>query len=327
MRLEISGPKDHSKYYLVKDIRVGTHTARLKKYLGTNAPTPAELRVYEKKFALGIELKAANMAGKLGAKSYRTQYLAKDRVSELEEVRYMAKLVSDNLTKSELEAYEQQFEVRYVHGTTTIEGNTLTLSEASDLLVYDILPAKRSLREVNEIQNFKAVKAYRGHYRGKVNVTLIKHLHALIMRNIDVESAGIFRRTDDIGILGVDMRLCPSILIEDELERIINDYYGHLKDGYHPFEAAVLFHYHFESIHPFADGNGRVGREILNYMLTRKGYPGLLITLDERSAYMEALRLGNENKFEELAAVFARICTSQKKDILRDNVQRLLSGD
>jgi len=327
VRLECRGSKDNKKYYLVKDIRVGPRTSRMKKYLGTKAPTARELKTYEKKFALGLELKAASAAGRLGAVVYKTQYMAKDQVGALEEVRYLSKLISDILTISELEAYEQQFEVKYVQGTTAIEGNTLTLPEASDLLIHDIIPHTRSLREVNEVQNFKAVKAYRDSYKGRVSLPFIRQLHTLILRNIDEESAGRFRRTDDIGIQGMDIRVSPSMLIEDELGGIISDYYTHLKEGYHPFEAAVLFHYHFESIHPFADGNGRVGREVLNYMLTRKGYPRLIITRNERADYLRAMRLGNEDNFEELTAAFARICISQKAEILRENVEKILSAD
>jgi Fic family protein len=326
VRIERSGPQGNPKYYLVKDIRVGTRSTHLKKLLGTKAPTPRELKAYEKKFALGLELKAANKAGELGVKAYKAQHLTAGQVSTLEEIRYMAKLVSDILTKAELGAYEEQFEVKYVHGTTAIEGNTVTLAEANDLLIYGIIPGGRSLREINEVQNFMAVKAYRDIYKGKVSLPFIRRLHSLIMRNIDEESAGRFRRIDDIGIQGVDIRLCPSLLIEEELERAISACYERLKESYHPFEEAVMFHYKFESIHPFADGNGRVGREILNFMLASKGYPRLLITHNERADYLEALRLGNENNFKEMTAKFADICIRQKADILRENVQKILSG-
>ena len=95
MRLERRGPNDDAKYYLVKDIRVGPSTARIKKYLGAKAPTQRELKTYEKKFSLGLELKAASAAGRLGAAVYKTQYIAEDQVSALEEVRYLSKLISE----------------------------------------------------------------------------------------------------------------------------------------------------------------------------------------------------------------------------------------
>jgi Fic family protein len=108
------------------------------------------------------------------------------------------------------------------------------------------------------------------------------------MNNIDDESAGAFRRTDLIGIEGCEIRLCPSIEIESELKNIIYHYYTRLDEGYHPFEEAILFHHDFEMIHPFSDGNGRVGREVLNFMLMREGYPKLLLGYP-REDYIQAL--------------------------------------
>ncbi len=326
VRIERAGPGNHPKYYLVKDVRVGPRTAKLKKYLGTKAPTARELAAYEKKFALGLELKASAAAGRLGAVVYRIKYLTAEQVSALEEIRYLARLNSGILTRSELEAYEQQFEVEYVQGTTAIEGNTLNLQETADLLLHGIIPGSRSLREINEVQNFKSVKAFRGKYTGRVNLAFIKKLHSLIMHNIDEESAGSFRRIDDIGITGLDIRLCPSMLIEDELERIASDYYGRIKMGYHPFEEAIMYHYFFEAIHPFADGNGRVGREILNGMLVRKGYPRLLFPGKGREGYIGALRQGNEEKYGAMVTTFADLIIKQKAAVLRGNVKKIL-GD
>lgn len=327
MRVERVGRHNYAKYYLVKDVRVGPRTAKLKKYLGTKAPTSRELAAYEHKYALGLELRAAEAAGRLGAEVYKAKYLTKDRIRALEEIRYMAKLSSDILSKSELQAYEEQFEVKYVQGTTAIEGNTLTLGETADLLLHGIVPKSRSLREINEVQNFKSVKAFRDKYKGRVNLAFIKKLHSLIMHNIDEESAGSFRRTDDIGILGADLRLCPSLLIEDELERITTDYYRRIKEGYHPFEEIVIYHYSFETIHPFADGNGRVGRELFNHMLTKKGYPRLLFPGNRRSDYIDALRHGNEGRYAKMVSAFADLAISQKTDVLRGNIKKILGND
>jgi Fic family protein len=327
VRVERVGQRDHARYYLVKDVRVGPRTAKLKKYLGTKAPTSRELAAYERKFALGLEIKATEIAGKLGTEVYNAKYLTKDRIRALEEIRYMAKLSSDILTKSELQAYEEQFEVKYVQGTTAIEGNTLTSGQTADLLLHGIVPKSKTLREINEVQNFKSVKAFRDKYRGRVNLTFIKKLHSLIMHNIDEESAGAFRRTDDIGITGADLHVCPSLLIEDELERITMEYYQRIKKGYHPFEEVVLYHYAFEAIHPFVDGNGRVGRELFNYMLTKKGYPRLIFPGNKRADYVDALRHGNEGRYAEMVSAFADLAISQKIDVLKENIKKILGND
>jgi Fic family protein len=129
----------------------------------------------------------------------------------------------------------------------------------------------KALREINELQNFKKVKSFRDKYRGNVTIDFIRMLHSLIMSNIDFELAGAFRRTDDVWIQGCELGVTPAELVESELRQAINRYYEKLEKKLHPFEAAALFHYDFELIHPFTDGNGRVGREIFNYMLKKGG--------------------------------------------------------
>jgi Fic family protein len=134
----------------------------------------------------------------------------------------------------------------------------------------------------------------------------------------DYDSAGYFRKVD-ASIYGQDFSLTPSELIEPELIEIINSYYAALENGNHPFEEAALFHYRFEMIHPFKDGNGRVGREIFNFMLSKQGYPKLLILRSNREGYLKILQLGNEEKYAEMIAHFACLLTFQRGMIFLGN--------
>jgi Fic family protein len=144
------------------------------------------------------------------------------------------------------------------------------------------------------------------------------------MDNIDNESAGTFRRTDDVIIAGCSMDLAPAAVIEDELIQAINDYYSDLKSGKHPFESAILFHYRFETIHPFTDGNGRVGREGLNFMLMRERFPKLLFLGKDRELYISALKLGNEDHLSEMVSLLAELILSQRMDILVKNLEKVI---
>jgi Fic family protein len=116
----------------------------------------------------------------------------------------------------------------------------------------------------------------------------------------------------------------PSILIRPELSKLINDYYRQLEKGIHPFEASVMFHYRFELIHPFTDGNGRVGREIFNYMLKKSGYPRLLFLGEDRDTYIRSLKAGNEEKYAEMIEVFADLINKQRHNILVENLKKVV---
>lgn len=322
-RVEVNFPeRGRAQYFLVKDVKVGDRRRKVKIYLGVEPPSATDVERHRREKAPEIELKAAILRAELSTERLKADHLTPDRARSLEEVRSFYNSVQQFLTQAEIAAYERDFELAYVSGTTRIEGNTLTRAQTVDLLEYGIIPKSKQLREINEVQNFKKVIAFRNRYKGKVTPEFIRRLHALVMDNIDLESAGRFRRVDDIGIAGCDLAVTPSVVIEEELDAAIDDYYKRLKKGQHPFEAAILFHYAFEMIHPFADGNGRVGREILNFMVDREQYPRVLFLGEEREAYLDGLRMGNKDDYDGMVDAFAEIIVRQRR-LLKDRLREL----
>ena len=325
-RIEINYSKNgRPRYFLVKDIVVKGKKRKVLKYIKTgDAPSPDELDRFKREHAYQLELKAARKKAELSAEHYSTGFLSKDIIVQLEELRFIYLRFEELLTVNEAEIYERDFEVRYVSGTTGYEGNTLSLEQTKDLLVSGILPRDKASREIYEVDNFKRVIRYRNTYRKKVSLDFIRNLHALIMDNIDNESAGTFRRTDDVIIGGCSMDLTPAAVVEDELAQAIEKYYSDLKEGRHPFESAIMFHYTFETIHPFTDGNGRVGREILNYMLKKERFPKLLFLGRDRDRYISALRMGNEERYGDMVSSMAELILSQRMEILRRNLEKVI---
>lgn len=325
-RVEVTYSKyGKPKYFLVKDILVKGKKRKVLKYIKTGeAPSNDELDRFKREHAYQLELKAARKKAELSSDHYSSDLLGKGVIADLEELRFVYQRFEELLTVNEAEVYERDFEVNYVSGTTRYEGNTLTLEQTKDLLLAGILPKDRSSREIYEVDNFKKVIRYRNSYKKKVNLDFIRNLHALIMDNIDNESAGTFRRTDDVIIAGCSMDLAPAAVIEDELIQAINDYYSDLKSGKHPFESTILFHYRFETIHPFTDGNGRVGREVLNFMLMRERFPKLLFLGKDRELYISALKLGNEDHLSEMVSLLAELILSQRMDILVKNLEKVI---
>lgn len=298
---------------------------KVSKYIKTgDAPSNEELERFKREHAYQLELKAARKKAELSAPQYSSDLLSKDMIADLEELRFVYHRFEELLTVNEAEVYEREFEINYVSGTTKIEGNTLTWEQTKDLLLAGILPKDRSSREIYEVDNFKRVIRYRNSYRKKVSLDFIRNMHALIMDNIDIESAGTFRRTDDVMIAGCSMDLTPAAVIEEELAQAITEYYSDLKAGKHPFESAILFHYKFETIHPFTDGNGRVGREVLNFMLMREKFPKLLFLGRDRELYISALKLGNEDRLGEMVSSLAELILSQRMDILVRNLEKVI---
>jgi len=191
------------------------------------------------------------------------------------------------LYPNDLEKYKEEFEVRYVHNTTAIEGNTLSLKETALVLDQGLAPKTKELREIHEVENYKRLRAYVNEYKGDITIKFICKLHKFIQRNIDDDGAGCIRRIP-VGITGSRWEPPPAIVVEEELNALL-DWYNENKKSMHPIELAGLFHHKYLQIHPFKDGNGRVARELLNFILVRNDYPPIVIPVKQRFEYMEFL--------------------------------------
>jgi len=323
-RVEVNYPAGRkAQYFLIRDVKVGERRAKVRKYLGIKAPSAEDVARFRKLYAPEMEYRTALKRADLSAQQYTCDYLSHGLLIGVERVKSIYNSVQGLLTVNEIEAYETQFEVTYVQGTTAIEGNTLSLHEAHDLLVGGVSPKGKALREINEVQNFRKVATYRNAYHRRVTLDFIRNLHALVMDNIDMESAGAFRRRDDLGITGCDLPVAASSIIPTALEGIVDEYYASIGAGKHPFEQAAIFHYKFEMIHPFTDGNGRVGREVFNYMLSRTRYPRLLFLGKDRARYIDCLKSGNGDDDTGLVSGFAQLIVDQRLAILERRLKEI----
>jgi Fic family protein len=78
------------------------------------------------------------------------------------------------------------------------------------------------------------------------------------------------------------------------MQELINWYKVNKK--LNPFVLAIIFHHNFEKIHPFADGNGRTGRLLMNYILIKNNYPPIIITKKNREIYLDALESADKSE-------------------------------
>jgi fido (protein-threonine AMPylation protein) len=321
-RVESQHLKSSEIYYLVKDIRTIDRAVKVRLKIGKSKPTPSEELQLTTKPNLELERKALVKRLDINEGRYKVRYLLPESQRRLEESRHWSEFFSLFLTSSEIEEFEASNEVEYIHGTTAIEGNTFTGQQVNELIQNGVSPTGKSLREINEVQNYIEVRKYRDSYKGKATISFILKLHEIVLDKIDMQNAGKFRRIDNIGIRGVDIAVIPAILIESELQRAIEEYYSSVKAGWHPFEETVLFHYKFETIHPFLDGNGRVGREVLNHMLTKSDYPRLIVTKSGRENYLEGFLRGNKEEFELMVSRFIDLLMDKRANLFQD----ILSG-
>ncbi|MFW3145688.1 MAG: Fic family protein [Thermoplasmatota archaeon] len=277
---------------------------RFEKSLGPKGMDKQELERKVEFYTELMELKSILYKVYMEAKEARPKYLPRFYTIYLAMIRNFYSSYLSDLYPSELEKYQDDLRVKYVHHTTALEGNTLTLREAALVLEDGIAPRGKRLREIHEIENFRRISRFIRNFKGDITIDMILKLHSLVQRNIDDDQAGNLRRIG-VGVVGSKFEPPPAIFIRDELKGLIK-WYRENPDDLPAFELACIFHYRFVQIHPFTDGNGRAARELLNFILERNGYPPLIIEVADREEYLKRLQMADEGDptpFIELLAV------------------------
>jgi Fic family protein len=166
------------------------------------------------------------------------------------------------------------------------------LREAELMINENILPNNKSIREVYELRNSKeAVKSIIDN-TPKLNEKTILEIHEIISRDIDNR---LSYRTHDVKIVGSKTKVSPYIYIRDDMKLLLK-WYQSVKKELHPLALASLFHMKFEKIHPFSDGNGRVGRVLIVLIMILDNYPPFTIRKNKRKDYLDAFI--DQNKIE-----------------------------
>lgn len=179
--------------------------------------------------------------------------------------------------------------LRWTYHSNAIEGNTLTLKETK-VALEGITVGGKTIREHFEAINHREA-IYFVEELVENNALLsewdIKRIHQLILKNIDDKNAGVYRKIN-VTISGADHIPPDALQVESEMSAFIAHYQAQLSN-LHPIERAARVHAEFVKIHPFTDGNGRTSRLLMNLELMKSGFPPVVMPVEKRLAYYEAL--------------------------------------
>lgn len=182
-----------------------------------------------------------------------------------------------------------------VYNSNAIENSTLTLSDTEKILLEAEASVDASPREIFEAKNLARVSEYirekaRTHDLDKETILL---LHKMLITGINDSIAGRFRAQHEYVRVGTHVAPAPEH-VERMVDAALADYASN-HETYTPDEIA-RFHLEFEHIHPFCDGNGRIGRVLMNWQLTRLGYPPVIIRDKEKHLYYAGFPVYRDKK-------------------------------
>jgi len=258
MEIETQIKKGVEYYYLKHSIRKGKKVISKRKYLGTLIPNNLD----EIKHDFYLELN-------------------KDLFEKLDLIKENHQKEWAKLPQTVKEKELKEIAVAFTYNTNAIEGSTITLFETREIILEKHAPAK-ALNEIEETKNHAKVFLEALNLKQDLDEKLILKWHLDIFKDSKEDIAGEFRDY----LVRVGSYLAPH---PEDMKEMLKEFFKFAKKKHlHPVEFAGRLHYLFEKIHPFGDGNGRIGRLLMNYILWQNGYPMIIIEYKNRKSYYKA---------------------------------------
>ena len=263
-------------YYIEHSFRLNGTIIKKEKYLGSSIPKDLD------------RIKSEFLTQVYTQKWYRS----------LDKIRAAYKKDIGSATSSEKDKELEGFMIKFTYDTQRIEGSTLTLKETANLLQHGVTPSNKPFRDVKEAEAHSSIFYDMLKYKKDLTLQLILEWHHTLFENTKKDIAGKIR-TRQVWIYGSKF-VPPS---PAEVMPLLDDFfswYNKSKMKMHPVELAALAHLKFVTIHPFIDGNGRLSRLVMNFILNKFGYPMLNIPYKNRIGYYNALERAQVKKIDSV---------------------------
>jgi len=270
--------KGKDYYRLVHNVRSGDKIIHKTKYLGKEIPLKEKLDKIEKEF-----LREINKKG--------TRYLSQKELEQIENKKNKHLKEIKKLSNIERKKKVEEFMIRYTYDSNKLSGVNITLRQTFLILKEGIIPAEfKNLRIAKEIENHEQGFMLITKYRGTFDLNFIKRLHSLLMKGVNDEIAGKLRSELKRNVKIAGTPYAPPKW--DELDKEIKNFflwYKYNSRKLHPLELASLIHLKLISMQMFSDGNSRLSRLLMNWILWKKGYPLIDIPVEDLENYYNAL--------------------------------------
>ena len=284
MYIEKRKVKGKIKYYLGHSFREGGKVHKIRKFLGSNLNDKELEGRKEKAKALILE----------EIQKYRIIRdplkfeLASEEIDYLKDLEKEIPLKIIHFSESDWKRFTELF----TYSTNAIEGSELNSKEVKEILEEDKWPDK-SKQDIAEAYGVSEAIEFIRKTKEHILLDFISELHKIVFKN-SKQFAGQFRKPgEEVVVMSSGGRVvhegAPQSRIIGLLKELIEWYNKNLK-RYPGIVLASVVHNQFENIHPFRDGNGRVGRLLLNNILLKHGLPPVNIDLKNRQEYYKDLQ-------------------------------------
>ncbi len=214
------------------------------------------------------------------------------------------------LGEDEKRKLSMRFTVEYNYNSNHLEGNTLTYGQTELLLLFGKVSGEGHLKDFNDMKasevSVKMMEEEAANKQVPLTQSFIRTLHKTLLREDYTEYRTLPNGTQTSYVIHAGQyKTRPNSVITrygdrfeyaspQETPALMADLVGwyneeEQKGNLSPIELAALFHYRYIRIHPFEDGNGRIARLMVNYILSRHGWPMIVVRSRLKQEYLEAL--------------------------------------
>ena len=248
-------------FYLKRSFRKGNKVLTKEKYLGKKIPENIE------------EIK---------------KEFQKDLYKKLENIKNNFQKEWKKLPETVKEKEKQEISIAFTYNTNAIEGSTITLEEAREI-IHDKISPNKPLRDVKETELHSKVFLDMLDKKEEISNKLLLRWHGEIFSETKQDIAGKYRDY----LIRVGPHIAPDW---QDVKKMMNALIHFInKEKINPVELSARLHYKFEKIHPFGDGNGRIGRLLMNHILWYSNYPMIIIEYKKRKSYYKVLQKDEES--------------------------------
>ena len=220
-------------------------------------------------------------------KEFEEEAYREDKISSLEIIKKNYLKRKKTVDKKILDGELHGFKINHIYSTQKIEGSTMTLGQTRTLLEEKLSPKNTATEHIIEAEQADKIFSEMLITKKDISKNLILSWHEILFERTDTSNAGSFRREDVGPTLGkTEYVMWPDVI--PDIEDLV-DWYNKNKNKMNPVELSARFHRRFELIHPFIDGNGRIGRLLLIFILYKNDYPMMNIEPMEKQTYINKL--------------------------------------
>ena len=276
-------------FYLIESLIAGKKKKKIQVYLGKSVPN--KLDSY---YLILAEKEKEFFAGNVGNSFFAGKIFDKEQIIKIENLRIDLKYKMLGLSEFKKEQVWTRYAVQFIFESNAIEGSKLTSDEVNSIVKKKNIKKSIERREIKEVRN--SIKAFNLIRSDKFNLNQhqIINLHKLLVEGLKINTG--YKKVD---IIVNNKKTTPAGEVRQDMKKLLDWYKDNKKKKIHPLQLAADFHQRFELIHPFEDGNGRVGRLLFNWILLQQKYPPILFLYQNRRKYFNALNQADGGRKEK----------------------------